>query len=217
MTNTSISRRKFLKIAAVGGAAAASCRGAAWIGNYRAPVSLPEIHPETGESITKKILIAYSSICGSTAEVAVEIVKTLGARGSSVEVWPLAEVKDHSPYSAVLTDSAVRMGRWPPEAKTFLEKNVAVLSGKRLAHFQVGVSLTEGTADGEERARNAIAPILELLPPADYALFAGKADPAKLTLIEQLIGRMVKTPVGDYRDWDAICNWADEVYPKLVA
>ena len=41
--------------------------------------------------------------------------------------------------------------------------------------------------------------------------FARKIEPEKLSLIEKAMIKMVKSPVGDYRDWAAVKSWAQEV------
>jgi menaquinone-dependent protoporphyrinogen oxidase len=41
--------------------------------------------------------------------------------------------------------------------------------------------------------------------------FAGKIDPARLSLPERLIGRLVGSPEGDFRNRDAIRGWARQV------
>ena len=55
----------------------------------------------------------------------------------------------------------------------------------------------------------------KLLTPRMEAFFPGESDPAKLSFFERTIGRMVKSPEGDLRDWTAIRAWADELRPAL--
>jgi hypothetical protein len=50
------------------------------------------------------------------------------------------------------------------------------------------------------------------LKPALLGYFAGRIDPGKLSLLERAAIKMVKSPVGDFRDWDAVRDW-----PKKVA
>jgi menaquinone-dependent protoporphyrinogen oxidase len=57
--------------------------------------------------------------------------------------------------------------------------------------------------------RNAyLDAIRPLLKPVPEVFFAGKLDPAELSFVERLTVRMVKSPVGDFRDWDEIRRWA---------
>jgi len=57
-----------------------------------------------------KILIAYTSRTGSTGEVAETIAQVLRREGVPVDVRRVQEVKDLTPYQAVLIGSAIRMG-----------------------------------------------------------------------------------------------------------
>ncbi len=69
----------------------------------------------------ERILVAYASRKGSTAEVAAAIGETLRMRGFDVDV---ASVNDHpsaTGYAAVLIGSAVNAGQWLPTRHSFSE------------------------------------------------------------------------------------------------
>jgi menaquinone-dependent protoporphyrinogen oxidase len=51
--------------------------------------------------MNNKILVTYASRAGSTAGVAEAIGKTLAENGALVDVIPMNEIKDLSPYQAV--------------------------------------------------------------------------------------------------------------------
>ncbi|MBI5957219.1 MAG: flavodoxin, partial [Chloroflexi bacterium] len=57
--------------------------------------------------MSHKILVAYASRAGSTAGVAEAIGKTLSENGAQVEVRPMQDVKDLTPYGAVVAGSAI--------------------------------------------------------------------------------------------------------------
>jgi len=59
-----------------------------------------------------KILVAYASRAGSTAGVAEAIGKTLIESGAQVDVIPMKDVKDLTPYRAVIAGSAIRKSKW---------------------------------------------------------------------------------------------------------
>lgn len=50
-----------------------------------------------------------------------------------------------------------------------------------------------------------------MLKPNDHRVFFGALDKAKLGFGERMIVKAVKAPDGDFRDWDAIKGWADEI------
>ena len=66
--------------------------------------------------IPSSILVTYASRTGTTAGVAEAIGQTLAESGMQVEVLPMREVRDLSPYRAVVAGSAIQGSYWLPEA-----------------------------------------------------------------------------------------------------
>ena len=80
--------------------------------------------------MSNKILVAYVSRTGSTAEVAEAIGQTLVESGVQVDVLPMQDIKDLAPYQAVVAGSAIRGGKWLPEAMQFMQTHQAALAQK---------------------------------------------------------------------------------------
>ena len=59
-------------------------------------------------------------------------------------------------------------------------------------------------------------PVRKILEPISIGLFAGKIDFSKLSWLDRTIAKAVGSPEGDWRDWEAIRNWARELRPTLV-
>jgi len=53
------------------------------------------------------------------------------------------------------------------------------------------------------------------IQPHDIAFFHGVLDMKKLNLAEKLIVKALKAPVGDFRDWDVIASWAEDIADAL--
>jgi menaquinone-dependent protoporphyrinogen oxidase len=87
--------------------------------------------------MNQKILIAYATQAGSTAEIAEEIGDVLIAKGIAVDVLPVREVRNLSPYRAVIVGSAVRVGKWQPEAVKFVARHQTRLAEIPTAFFTV--------------------------------------------------------------------------------
>ena len=51
--------------------------------------------------------------------------------------------------------------------------------------------------------------------PREHRVFFGALDREKLSFSERMIVKAVKAPDGDFRDWDAINGWADEIADEL--
>jgi len=69
-----------------------------------------------------RILVAYASWCGSTAEVAEAVAQVLREDGDMVEVRPAREVEDVGPYKAVVIGSAARIGKLMPDSVNFVKR-----------------------------------------------------------------------------------------------
>ncbi len=101
----------------------------------------------------KKILVAYASRYGSTAEVAQAIGAQLSQRGATVDVCSVADVRDLASYDAVVVGSAIRMGQWLGAATKFVEANQAALRQVPVAFFTLHIlALGDGAASQQERA-----------------------------------------------------------------
>ena len=164
-----------------------------------------------------RILITYASRAGSTIEIAQEIGRVLSQAGAKVDVLPVKAVRSVEDYQAVVVGSAIRIGQWLPEAVKFVTANRAALAGKRVAYFAVhGMNL--GDDEASRAARQAyLEPVRKVLAPQMEACFGGVNDWNKVGFFDGLLGKMVKAPVGDFRDWTVIREWAADIAPLADA
>jgi menaquinone-dependent protoporphyrinogen IX oxidase len=115
-------------------------------------------------------------------------------------------------YSGIVLGSSIRMGRWLPEAVACLNRIKDELPGKLVAYFTTCLTLVNDTAENRKIVRHYMQPILNLTPnvkPIGLGLFAGSLDPHR----QPIMGG--SGPQGDYRDWEAIRNWARGVSTML--
>lgn len=164
-----------------------------------------------------KILVAYATRHGATAEIADKIGRALREAGLQTDVLEVRRVGDLAPYRAVVLGSAVYVGQWRKEAAAFLRANEGVLAGRPLWLFSSGPT---GPGDPLQllqgwRLPEALRPVAERLHPRDIAVFGGALDVQKLGPVEKLLIRMVKAPFGDFRDWAAITAWAQAIAAAL--
>jgi menaquinone-dependent protoporphyrinogen oxidase len=165
----------------------------------------------------KKVLVAYGTKYGATAEIAARIGEVLQEAGLRVDVQRADRVGDLGGYGAVVLGSAVYIGRWRKEATRFLEANEAALAQRPVWLFSSGptdegdpVELTDGW-----KFPGKLQPIADRIGPRDIALFHGATDPEKLNIIERWMLKQVGTGSGDYRDWEAITAWAGAIAAEL--
>ncbi|MDR3577916.1 MAG: flavodoxin domain-containing protein [Anaerolineaceae bacterium] len=162
--------------------------------------------------MTKKILIAYASHYGSTEQVAQTIAEELIQRGQSVELQPVQQVTGLSAYDALVLGSAVRYGQWLPEALTFVNTHRAEIQHKPAVLFTVHI-LNTGSDPESQTARSAyLNTVRSIVKPAAEAFFAGKIDFGRMTVFDRMLCKLIKSPVGDLRDWPAIRTWSQAVF-----
>jgi menaquinone-dependent protoporphyrinogen oxidase len=223
-----VTRRRFLALAGGAiGVTGLACCGLTALGMQQPEVEFVESSCGGENGMSKKVLVAYASKCGSTGEVAEAIGQTLCADGVAVDVRLAKEVTDVSDYQAVVAGSAIRMGQWLPDAVKFVETYRGALSQIPVAYFAVCMTLSEDTEENRREVAGYLDPVRELLQPVDAAsppycskgvgLFAGAIDYGKLSLPLRLMIKAMKVPEGDFRDWDAIRDWAAGVRPLLLS
>lgn len=158
--------------------------------------------------MSRRVLVAHASRNGSTEEIAREVAEVLTKAGLNPTVRSVKKVRDVGDYDAVLIGSAVYAGRWLPEARRFLRQFQPVLARMRVAAFSVGVSNRSGEEAKRQELLHTIEPLREITTPVAEEAFAGRMDRKKLPFLHRILIRLVRVPDGDFRDWDAIRNWA---------
>jgi len=172
--------------------------------------------------MNEKILVTYASRAGSTTEIAESISKTLNQSGVKVDLLPMQDVKDLSPYRAVIVGSAIRKSKWLPEAMQFVQSHRAELAKKPFATFTVCITLAISNSDQYRQAvAGWIEPVRAQVRPVSEGLFPGRLDFSKLpvtfdTLLFRAVVAFGIIPKGDRRDWNAIRAWAENLRPLLL-
>jgi menaquinone-dependent protoporphyrinogen oxidase len=174
---------------------------------------------EKDGKIKNRILIAYSSRCGSTGGIADAIGQVLCGPGTAVDVRLQKNANDLTPYQAVIAGSAIRMGKWLPEAVEFVKTHRDVLRRVPVAYFVACLTMKDDTAENRSKALAYLDPVCKQVPqvkPVDIGLFAGAIDFSKLSFVYSSILRVKGAPEGDFRNWEAIRTWAAGVRPALL-
>lgn len=163
-----------------------------------------------------KVLVVYGSKTGSTEGIAEQIGKTLSAMGLRVEVVPAEEAPQVAGFDAVIVGSGVRAGMWHRCARDWVVENADRLRDVPLAFFTCGLTLAQDPTKTEE-VRAYTNPVIEAtgVCPVDVGTFAGCHQPKKLPWAERTILKFMKAPIGDFRDFKAIADWAGTVAVEL--
>jgi menaquinone-dependent protoporphyrinogen oxidase len=165
----------------------------------------------------EKVLVAYASRHGSTAEIAEKIGSRLNAADFMVDVLPVEQVKDLAGYHAAVLGAAVYVGAWVKPFAKFLSTNRESLARMPVWLFSSGplgkgdpVELLDGWRFPETHR-----PLVEYIAPKEITVFHGALFTEKLNFIENKMIQMVKSDLGDFRDWDEITVWTDKVAKQL--
>lgn len=172
--------------------------------------------------MSNKILVTYASRNGATAGVAEAIGKTLAESGTEVDVRPMTDVIDLTPYRAVVAGSAIQSQQWLPEAMQFMRTNQAVLAQKPFAAFLVCMTMALKNENYRQGVTDWLQPVRALVKPLHEGYFAGKLEINKIPSFSNRLKFRISIlfgvwKEGDHRDWNAIRVWAESLKPVLGA
>jgi menaquinone-dependent protoporphyrinogen oxidase len=167
------------------------------------------------------VLVTYASKHGSTEEIAERIAATLRRSGLDTDLQPVEAVRDVEPYTAVVLGSAIYYGSWLKEARDFVHRFEIALAAHPIWLFASGPLGVE-VKDAEPQPKE-FAAFQQSVSPRDPRVFFGALDHSQLSFMERMVVKGVRAPEGDFRDWNAIEEWAESIaralqpIPTLVA
>ncbi|MCX7783147.1 MAG: flavodoxin domain-containing protein [Meiothermus sp.] len=165
---------------------------------------------------TWRVLIAYASRLGSTREIAQAIAQVLTQRGAVVEVRAVDEVEQLQGYQAVMVGSPIREQQWLPEARRFVQIFRDELSRLPLVYFAVSGLMSNPTPEHFHEVYEYLSEIRDLAEPLEVGIFAGSLDYNRLNH-DQMVKVLSKgLPEGDFRRWQDIRAWAEDVADRLL-
>ena len=166
-----------------------------------------------------KVHVIYGTRLGATKQIAERIARRLGAAGLDTDCVAPEDVVGEPHADAFVLGSGVYAGRWQKgiakfardKAPTLRQRPVWLFSSGPVGDTAVRAAPTEPKEAGELR---------RLLGARDHRVFAGALDRnaiegSDLGRLERAITRRF-IPEGDWRDWDSIDEWADEIASSLV-
>jgi menaquinone-dependent protoporphyrinogen oxidase len=167
-------------------------------------------------SDTDRVLVAYGTKHGATAEIAEAIGRTLRAAGLEVTVERARRVRSIDGYRAVVLGSAVYAGRWRSDAMRLLRRSE--LRGRDLWLFSSG-PVGEDKGDNPEQFERMTRPprVQQLaadLGAHEHVVFGGMvAEDAGF--IRKKMAPRIPPELRDRRDWNAIEAWAKAIASAL--
>lgn len=162
-----------------------------------------------------KVIVAYATRYGSTAEIAQAIGAELTQQGFEVEVLPAKQVKSLKGIQAVVLGSPFRVGQWLQDANWFLHQHEKALKSMPVAYFTVHIYDLDDDPLTIAKRIGMGQPMRKIAQPVAETYFAGKIDQSKMSWFDRWVTRQVHLPDQDLREWDKIRAWAVEIAPKL--
>jgi menaquinone-dependent protoporphyrinogen oxidase len=170
-----------------------------------------------------RVLVAYATRHGATQGIAERIAETLQASGLEAEARPARSIRSVDGYDAFVVGSAAYMYHWLKDASDLVRRYRRQLRERPVWLFSSGP--VGGPIDAKGRDQRAAAvpkDIAELVPAVnarDHHVFFGafEVDRKPVGLAERLaapfMSRLPATaresmPIGDFRDWPEIEDWA---------
>ena len=164
-----------------------------------------------------RILIAYASRTGVTAEFAQTIAQAPAFAADSVQVLKMQDVRDLDGFDAVILGSSVRFGQWLAEAQKFVEGHQAALAQRPTALFTVH-DLNRGDDAASRVQREAyLVKVRPLLQTRCEGFFVGRTDTARLNFFERLLTRMIPQENGEPASPQTLQAWAQTARTALFS
>jgi menaquinone-dependent protoporphyrinogen oxidase len=161
--------------------------------------------------MTGKILIAYTSRRGSTAEIARAIGRDLEAAGNTAEVGNMKDITSLEGYGAVVIGAPVYMAKIEKDVAAFVARFRDGLSTVPVAAFAVGIAPVNPRVGSVESVMEKLRAALDPVKPVAVTMFAGRLEMSQMSFVERTMTGLMKVLTGDFRDWDAIRAWAGDL------
>jgi menaquinone-dependent protoporphyrinogen oxidase len=100
------------------------------------------------------------------------------------------------------------------EAVDFVRRHRAELAKRPVWLFSSG-PLGAEVKDTEPQPKE-LEELREAVMPRDHRMFFGALDPTQLSFAERMVAKVVRASWGDYRNWDVINTWTDEIARSLT-
>jgi menaquinone-dependent protoporphyrinogen oxidase len=180
---------------------------------------------DAGRELVMNVLVVHASKAGATAGIAERIASTLTREGHVAVARPTDQAGDPSRYDAVVLGSAVYLGHWLKEARTYAQQQRDALVTRPVWLFSSGPIGPDRVDDDGRDLLEVAAPqelpeLVEALRPVEHRVFFGALDPNRLSLAHRALrklpaGRRI-LPEGDFRDWPAVEAWATGIAGHLT-
>ncbi|GGW42150.1 flavodoxin [Streptomyces lucensis JCM 4490] len=163
--------------------------------------------------MTRRVLVAYGTTNGSTAQLANAVAEVLREAGLAVETRPAREVTSLESCDAVVVGGALYAGRWHRDARRLVHRRRGDLAARPVWFFSSG-PLDASASERDIPPVRGVRRAMIRVDARGHATFGGRLE-------QGAKGRMAKMIIdsgkgGDYRDFAAVRRWATGVADELT-
>jgi menaquinone-dependent protoporphyrinogen oxidase len=160
-----------------------------------------------------RVLVTAASKYGATAGIAEAIGRRLEDEHLDVDVLPIEDVEDVGPYDSVVLGSGVYAGRWLRPARRFADEHASELASKQTWLFSSGPIGDPPKPEGDAAVK--LGDLISRTGAHDHRVFAGRLDKSRMMFVDRAVVTAVRSPEGDFRDWEEIAEWAGHIAEAL--
>jgi menaquinone-dependent protoporphyrinogen oxidase len=163
--------------------------------------------------VSRRVLIAYGSAHGSTAEIAEWIGETLRGNNFIAEVHPAADVHFLEGYDAVVLGGALYATRWHRDARRFVRRHRHALRSRPVWLFSSGP--LDDSADRDDiPPTRGVARIARRIRARGHMTFGGSIANNDGFMARSMAKKMERT---DFRNVALVKAWANDLANALDA
>ncbi len=158
-----------------------------------------------------RVLVVHGSKMGGTAGIAERIGGTLAGRGLDVQVLAAGDAPPPHGFDCVVVGGALYTMRWHRSARRYVARHAAGLRAVPAWFFSSG-PLDDSASAAEIPPTRQVAKLMRRAGCTQHRTFGGRMPedatgfPAKA---------MARDNAGDWRNWDDIEAWANEIAESL--
>jgi menaquinone-dependent protoporphyrinogen oxidase len=166
------------------------------------------------------VLVTTASKHGSTHEIAVALARALPGTQAGRDVGltavavPVENDPDPASFDAVVLGSAVYVGRWLEQARNYATAHTAALRNRPVWLLSSGPI---GQPPFPPDEPHDVEPIRAVLSARGHRVLPGRLDKSLLGFGERAMVTAMRAPLGDFRDWDQLRAWAEDIAAEVVS
>ena len=158
------------------------------------------------------ILISAASRYGATAELAEVLAGHLRTHGHEVSLLAPDDVDDLDEVDAVVLASGVYVGRWLRPARALIKRMAADLRERPVWLLSSGP--VGDSADPAPEPLD-IHRLMDRTQARSHVVLPGRLDRESLHMRDRAVVAALRVPDGDFRDWDAVRAFADQINEEI--